>query len=617
MLQSSILLLTAFTLGVLSNLVAKSSDESKIVINYRVQDLKFSKSKDNQLSVKLQVKEKITSYTSLRTEVSRYVFFDEFSYVDGIKKDGKKYNAPRSDYEVNGIFHSDAKICEISHVFDTDGESTVIQYEKTFKDFKFTDKLYLDDVYPIDYATLRIHVPEWLDLNKLEWNMEGLPLSKEQETKKKTTIYTYLLDDVEQRIKYRNQPSAARTSPHLLVIPKALKDGNNVVKLMESADDLYNWYYLVTGDIGNDAKVLETLVAELTANAKTEEEKVKNIYYWIQDNIRYLAFEAGMMGFRPEACQDVLQNKYSDCKGMANLTKEMLTIAGSDARLTWLGTSDLPYDYSIPSLVVDNHMICTVILDGKEVYLDPTEKYADLYSIAYRIQGKEVMIQDGEKYYIKEIPKSKVEESREKLRLDLSIEDNQLVGNGSLRFTGERKVWLLNILSSIKENNRVKALESYINNSNKNISATLNSELDEFPRDKDINVDFQMSVDNKIVDLANELYINLENDFHLKKYNVEERVKPLDLSYAYFVDSQTSLDIPKGYKLTYTPEEVNVNHSKFDFSLSYKQKGDQIQYSKKLKIKDPIILKSDFVSWNKAIKQLDAFYDDQIILEKQ
>ena len=614
--QSSILLL--LVLALTSNLCASSiNDESKIIINYRVQDLKFSKSKDNHLTVKLEVKEKITSYTSLRTEVNRYVFFDEFSYVEGIKKDGKKYNAPKSDYEVNGIFHSDVKICDISHVFDTDGESTIIEYEKVFKDFKFTDKLYLDDIYPIDYATLRIHVPDWLDLKKLEWNMEGLNLIKEQETKKKITIYSYLLDDVEQRVKYRNQPSSARVSPHLLVIPQSIKDGSKVVQLMESADDLYSWYYKVTSDIGNDPKVLESIVADLTANATTEEEKVKNIFYWIQDNIRYLAFEAGMMGFRPEACQDVLKNKYTDCKGMANLTKEMLTIAGSDARLTWLGTSDLPYDYSIPSLVVDNHMICTVLMDGKEVYLDPTEKFSDLHSIAYRIQGKEVMIQDGDKYYIKEIPKAKLEDSREQLRLDLNIKDNQLVGNGSLQFTGERKVWLLNVLSSIKENNRVDALESYINNSNKNIAASISSEFNEFPRDEDINVDFQMSVDNKIIDLANELYINLENDFHLKKYNVDKRVKPLDLSYAYYVDSETKLDIPEGYKLTYTPEDVVVNHSKFDFNLSYKQQGNHIQYSKHLKIKDPIILKSDFQSWNKAIKKLDAFYDDQIILEKQ
>ena len=592
-------------------------DDEKIVLNYRIQDLKFSKSNKGEITAKLYVKEKITSYSSLGVNVGRYVFFDEFSYVDNVKKGGKKYNPATSDYEINGIFHSDAKISAITHYFDTDGESVIIQYEKVFKDFKFIDKLYLDDVYPIENSTVNIHVPNWLDLNQLEWNTEGVQLVKEQEVKKKATVHKYQLDNVTQRVKYANQPSAAKTSPHLIVIPQAINDGGQSIQLMESADDLYKWYHEVTSDIGNESNVLESLVNELTASAKTDEEKIKNIYYWIQDNIRYLAFEAGMMGFKPEACQDVINNKYGDCKGMANLTKEMLTIAGLDARLTWLGTSDLPYDYSIPSLVVDNHMICTVLLDGQEVYLDATEKFADLYSNAYRIQGKEVMIQDGEKYYIKEIPKSKIEDSKETQRIDLSISENQLVGQGRLEFTGERKVWLLNRLASLPTKDRKAALQSYLDNSDKNIGAELKTDQTEFPRDENINIEYGLSVDNKIINLANELYINLENDFQLKDYTLEDREKPLDLSYPYFIDSQTSLAIPDGYKLTYKPEAVTINHSKFDINLSYETQNNKILYTKNLMIKDPVILESDFNKWNSAIKEMSIFYEDQIILEKQ
>ena len=65
------------------------------------------------------------------------------------------------------------------------------------------------------------------------------------------------------------------------------------------------------------------------------------MFYWVQDNIRYIAFENGIMGFKPDAAQNVLNKKYGDCKGKANLLKEMLKLAGYDARLTWIGTSDL------------------------------------------------------------------------------------------------------------------------------------------------------------------------------------------------------------------------------------------------------------------------------------
>lgn len=79
-------------------------------------------------------------------------------------------------------------------------------------------------------------------------------------------------------------------------------------------------------------------------------EKIEAVFYWVQDNIRYIAFENGIMGFKPEAASKVYQNRYGDCKGMANLLKEMLKICGYDARLTWIGTNDIPYDYKTASL---------------------------------------------------------------------------------------------------------------------------------------------------------------------------------------------------------------------------------------------------------------------------
>ena len=100
----------------------------------------------------------------------------------------------------------------------------------------------------------------------------------------------------------------------------------------------------------DDTAVIKEKTLELTANAKSDEEKIRNIYYWVQDNIRYIAFEDGIAGFKPDEANNVLTKRYGDCKGMANLTRQMLKAAGFDARLTWIGTNHISYDYSTPSL---------------------------------------------------------------------------------------------------------------------------------------------------------------------------------------------------------------------------------------------------------------------------
>jgi len=188
-------------------------------------------------------------------------------------------------------------------------------------------------------------------------------------------IYVFNQKNVKAVSLYSNEPGPPKHIPHLIPIARSYKKDGRRTKLLEETGDLYKWYAGLVKKIGNNTTDLKPLVAKITKDAESDLDKIKSIYYWVQDNIRYLAYEYGIMGFKPEACQDVLENRYGDCKGMANLTKEMLLIAGLDARLTWLGTNDIPYDYSMPSLIVDNHMICAVKHDDKMIFLDATEKY--------------------------------------------------------------------------------------------------------------------------------------------------------------------------------------------------------------------------------------------------
>ncbi|MEO6489675.1 MAG: hypothetical protein ABIO04_07015 [Ferruginibacter sp.] len=89
---------------------------------------------------------------------------------------------------------------------------------------------------------------------------------------------------------------------------------------------------------------------------------------------------------------------------MAHLTKEFLRSIRFDARLCWIGTNHIAFDYSTPSMAVDNHMICALIFQGKTYFLDATENYIGLNEYAERIQGRQVLIVDGDKYIYTKVP---------------------------------------------------------------------------------------------------------------------------------------------------------------------------------------------------------------------
>lgn len=83
----------------------------------------------------------------------------------------------------------------------------------------------------------------------------------------------------------------------------------------------------------NEPEKLRPALAKIIANNTNDVDKIKAIYYWVQDKIRYIAYEDGYSGYIPASAQEVLANKYGDCKGMANLLTELLKLAGYDARL--------------------------------------------------------------------------------------------------------------------------------------------------------------------------------------------------------------------------------------------------------------------------------------------
>jgi hypothetical protein len=64
-------------------------------------------------------------------------------------------------------------------------------------------------------------------------------------------------------------------------------------------DDLYVWYSYLISKTKNDKTYLKVQVDKLIAGKTTDEEKIKAIYYWVQDNVRYIAFESGFAALCP------------------------------------------------------------------------------------------------------------------------------------------------------------------------------------------------------------------------------------------------------------------------------------------------------------------------------
>lgn len=519
------------------------------------------------------------------------------------------------NYEIDDIFYSDAKVCAYKFNFFNEGTEGVFKSKSTYDDPRYLTKVFFHDELPVESREIVFNVPKNVNIALVEKNFDGFEITKTVTEEANGVVYKYSVKNLNAFRSESNSLGFLYHYPHILVVTKDYTTASGKKTVLASVGDLYKWYSDLVRQVENDKSAFEDEVKRLTASAKTPEEKIKAIYYWVQDNIKYIAFEDGIAGFKPDAAQNVYTNRYGDCKGMANLTKEMLKTAGFDARLTWIGTNRIPYNYTVPTLAVDNHMICTVYANGKQYILDPTEKYIALGKHGERIQGKEMMIENGQEYVLSKVPVSDPASNLISRTETLFLEGDILKGKGELRLEGEAKTQILYYSNYVKAEDKKKILDGLVISDHSNTDKI--EVLNEPPldREKPLNLQYNYALSNKVSRFGKDIYIDVDWSKAFGDLKLEDD-RETDYYFNRKVKQKTvkKLKLPTGYKVTHLPPSLKKAHKEFTFDISFKQVGNEIHYSNEVTIADGLVRKANFQTWNEIIQQLKDVYSDQIVI---
>ncbi|MDY8138955.1 transglutaminase domain-containing protein [Aquimarina sp. 2201CG5-10] len=558
-----------------------------------------------------------------RSTIPLFIFYDDQSSINKLKvsyRNNKGAGIYFKDeyYNDDDLFHTDARVKWTSLSFPLRGYKYNFEYAKKYNDIKYFINSYFDDVHPTIKKTIKVQVPDWLDLEIQEINFNGTSITKNEtrDDENQITTFTYTIEKIDAISKDKNKPGPTYYRPHLLFLAKSHSSNGKKTTLLNNTADLYKWYHSLVLQLDNNTESIKEKTLSLIKDCKTDEEKMKAIYYWVQDNIRYIAFEDGIAGFKPDEAQNVYKKKYGDCKGMANLTKQMLKIAGFDARLTWIGTKRIAYDYSLPTIAVDNHMICTVLLNDQKYYLDSTEKYNPLEYNAERIQNQQVLIEDGENYILDQIPEMKSDLNLETLSANFEISDEELIGDISRNYNGESKSYFLYNINNLRTDRREETLDWYIRRDDKNVTAQDISVTDITDRDGDLNLSYKINQKNAVSAFDNELYIDI--DYYKEYKNLDLKKREIDYIFPYKILEKTNINlkIPDNYKIKELPEDLVIKNSDFEISFTYKTEGDIIKYQKIIHFKNAKISSSEIDLWRDFHNNLKEQYQKQIILSK-
>ncbi|RFS23962.1 hypothetical protein DVR12_08750 [Chitinophaga silvatica] len=619
-------LLCAVLLCIITNTFAQNNNDKNITITSQKERFQFETGdKDNPVRIR---QNSVTTYTcnQFRTTIPFIEFYDDKSTIDEVRvylngSRNKGIKPSYQDYSVDGIFYSDAKVCTLELPLEKKGAESTVELDKTITDPRYFSSIYFPDNYDIDNHEIQIVVPRWMKVEIREMNFGNYNIKKTQEynSKRDEDIYTYTAEEIPGKVYEKNAPGPSYIYPHLLILSKYADLKSGRINYFNKTSDLYAWYRSLVKEINDDESIIKAKALEITKGLNSDTAKINTIYHWVQDNIRYIAFEDGIAGFKPEKAQLVLQHKYGDCKGMANLTRLLLKTLGFDARLCWIGTDHIAYDYSIPSLAVDNHMICALNYKGKRYFLDATETYIGFDQYAQRIQGRQVMIEDGENFILDKVPTRNWNQNSYTEKRNLRIEGAALKGTVHQQWDGESKEFLLTQVHGTKKEKLQDALLAYLTESNAKykISDLKTSDISNWGKLLDIQYNLQHQ--ESVTDFGDDLYTEMDFRKELSGYSIDTSKRKHDMLFMYkhHVISETSLDVPTGYKVNALPDNLKIDREGYTFEITYKINNGKISYFKELTIRNTRLPKTQFAQWNNDIKALDNAYLQQITLTKK
>ena len=559
---------------------------------------------------------------------------ESFSYSDLVKL--KSYDAYTVIYE-NGkekkikvsqtneiqsgqssAFYDDVKERQLIFPNLEAGAKKVYNYQTEFVDPFLLHKFLFGSHLPVKNSSLEIRTEKNINIGFKIFNDPSNSIQFSRTEKKGKWIYKWTLKDVKP-IKFEaNTPGFLYIVPHINVYIKDYTVNNKKVEVLDDVNKLFAYYKGFTKNLNQteDPK-LKAISLQITENLTNDDEKVKAIFYWVKDNIKYIAFENGYEGFIPREASFVCERKFGDCKDMASIITAMAQYANvKNVFIAWIGTREIPYSYDeLATPAVDNHMIAVYKKGDQYLFLDATDKET-LYGIPTAfIQGKEALFGEGNTYKIIRVPIVPAERNEIFEQVKLKIDKDKLVGSGKIEFNGYNRSRILLRIGDASNKTRFEMIKSLVLKGNNKFNLKDFTEDNIKDRDKPYRISYNFDLGNYIVKVDKELYINLFLDKPLEKVIIEkDRSAQFEFEHLNYINSQYELDIPQNYSVQYLPKNFSLDNDFIKADIVYEVKNNKIILNLRLKQKKLLLDKSDFELWNKTIKDLKNNYADTLIL---
>jgi hypothetical protein len=407
-------------------------------------------------------------------------------------------------------------------------------------------------------------------------------------------------------------------------------------KSFDKWSDVSRWLFELSDSQALANEAISAKVRELTANAKTELEKIQAIGRFAQD-VNYVSIQTGIGrggGYRPHSAIDVFAKSYGDCKDKANLMRAMLKVAGISSYLVSIYSGDPTYvREEWPSPQQFNHCIIAVKVSdetkaptiithptlGRLLVFDPTDSNTPVGDLPDHEQNSLALIIVGEGGALLRMPATTPEANKVERQIEAVLgADGSLSAKVAERTVGQSAVDERRLYKNLSKPDYLKRIERWITRS---VSGSNVAKVE--PTDNSLEGRFALNVEFS----AGRYAQVMQNRLLFFKPAIIERLESLVLtdktrkhpvvlnSHAFTETVQVKL--PEGFVVDEIPEAAKMDAAFGSYSTSYEVKDGKLHFTRSLIIRNATIPATDYEKVKRFFSLIYAAEQAAVVLDKK
>ncbi len=430
---------------------------------------------------------------------------------------------------------------------------------------------------PIEHLTYQVIAPTKRPLQKIALKAEipdTVSFDKTVSDSGDQIVYTWTVHDVPRMFAEPNMPKPYTVVQRLLV------------STVDSWEELSTWYWdLCKPRLEATTPEMEAMAHELTAGCTNTMDKIKAIFNFVSQDIRYMGItpEEEAPGYEPHDVNITFENRYGVCRDKAALLAAMLRCVDIES-FPVIIMAGPKKDEEVPQPFFNHAVTAALGDDGEYILMDSTDENTKDIFPSY-LQNMSYLVARPEGETLRTSPVIPAEENLLRISTTGSLDTSgTLKAKSTLRFEGINDTVYRGYFSQIKPEERHRFFEGHLKKSMP--SAVLDS-LEILPRElrdttQPLTITLTYSADNLLIKgPANKMFkpprlggsLGYAN-FLLGQTGLEKRKYPLYTRMTAGIRETLKLELPDDLGSVNIPDYQAIDTKPLTWNVQVAQTGN-------------------------------------------